>query len=175
MGVSTPYMKLIDVTTGEEIECFEDTVDLSALAIGDVVRVAIGADQYVEELEILADAADVAAGTFNYGGSTPYELVDGSGSGVNAEFRVLLSSVKSKDGNTFVVVPGYNAAADASLAETYTVSESVAVYRIDADAVNAANIVNSSSAGEIIGSGSQHSKVMVYTVEGVIKAVIIFE
>jgi len=175
MGVSTSYIKVMDITTGEEFECFEDTEDLSALAIGDVVRVAIGADQYVEELEILADAADVAAGTFNYGGSTPYELVDGSGSGVNAEFRVLLSTVKSKAGNTFVVVPGYDAAADASLGETYTVSEGVAVYRIDADAVNATNIVNSSSAGEIIGNASQHSKVMVYTVEGAIQAVIIFE
>ena len=174
MGVSTSYIKVMDIITGEEIECFEDTVDLSALAIGDVVRVAIGADQYVEELEILADAAEVAAGTYNYGAGV-YEKVDGSGSGVNAEFRVLISTVKSKDGNTFFVVPGYNAAADASLGETYTVSEGVAVYRIDADAVNAANIVNSSSAGEIVGNSSQHSKVMVYTVEGAIQAVIIFE
>ncbi len=174
MGTETSYIKVMDVTTGAEFECFEETVDLSALAVGDVIRVAIGADQYVEALEVLADASGVAAGTFNYG-TDVYEKIDGSGTGINAEFRVLLSTVKSKDGNTFVVVPGYNAAADASLGETYTVSGDVPVYRIDTAAVNDTNIVNSSSAGEILGSASQHSKVMVYTVEGAIQAVIIFE
>jgi hypothetical protein len=170
----TTRVTLKDVTTGEDVQCYEELIDLDTLEIGDIVRVAIGADSYVEELEVLADATGVAAGTFNYG-SGVYEKIDGSGTGVTAEFRVLISTVKSKSGNTFVVVPGYSAAADASLGETHTVSDGVPVYRIDTTATIETNIVNSSSAGEILGNANQHSKVMVYTVEGAIKAVIIFE
>ncbi len=173
----TTRVTLKDVTTGEDVQCYEDVVDLDTLAIGDVVRVAIGADEYVEELEVLADAAETVAGTFNYGTGV-YEKIDGTGTGVTAEFRVLLSTVKSKSGNTFVVVPGYDATADATLGETYTASEGVPVYKIDTAAVNEANIINSSSSGEIIGHNQQAgnaSKVMIYTVKGTIKAVIIFE
>ena len=170
-------LTLIDVTAGMEeanlVYCYEESVDLSGLEEGDVIRVAIGTDSYVEELEILADAADVVAGSFNFGTGV-FDKIDGSGSGRNAEFRALHGVVKSKDGNTFVVIPGYNASADASTGETYTLTEAVPVYKVLTTA-EAGFKISKSSSGEIYGNSSQHSKVMVYTVEGAIKAVVIFE
>ncbi|MBQ3119153.1 MAG: S-layer homology domain-containing protein [Clostridia bacterium] len=169
-------LTLIDVTLGMDeaslIYCYEDNVDLSGLAEGDVIRVAIGTDAYVEELQILATAADVVAGSFNFEGV--YDKTDGSGSGRNADFRVLHGVVKSKDGNTFVVIPGYNVSADASTGETYTLTDGVPVYKVLTSA-EAGFKISVSSSGEIYGNSSQHSKVMVYTVEGAIKAVVIFE
>lgn len=173
---NTTRIKLKDVTTGEDIECYEDICDLDILEVGDVVRVAIGTDLYVEELEILADASAVVAGTFDYG-TDIYEKTDGSGTGINAEFRVLLSWVSTKTENAFVVVPGYDTTTVTG-SESYIASQEVPVYRIDPDATIETNIVNLSSVGEIVGNNQQAgnaSKVMVYTVKGEIQAVIIFE
>ncbi len=174
----TTRVTLKDVTTGEDVHCYEETIDLDALSVGDVVRVAIGADDYVEELEVLADTSDVVGGNFDYD-PTATEQYWYIGSGATsddkvADFRVIVGTVKYKEGNTFTFVPGYNK--DASVTtETFTVSDGIPVYRIDTTATIETNIVNSSSAGEILGNANQNSRVMVYTVEGAIKAVIIFE
>lgn len=171
------YIKVMDITTGTEHEYYENTIDLDTLAIGDVVRLAIGMDDYVDALEILADADGVVAGTFNYG-SGVYAKYDGDGTGIMAEFRALLATVKSKEGSTFVVVPGYDGSVDNSFGETFTASESLPIFKIDTAAANAANKVKTSSVGELIGyvsDAASASNVLIYTVEGVIKGVIIFE
>lgn len=170
-------LTLIDVTVGmnesDLIYCYEESVDLSGLAEGDVIRVAIGTDNYVEELEILADAADVVAGSFNFGTGI-FDKTDGSGSGRNAEFRALHGVVRSKVDSTFVVIPGYNLGADASTGETYTLTDAVPVYKVLTTA-EAGFKISVSSSGEIYGTTGQNSKVMVYTTEGTLNAVVIFE
>ena len=172
------YIKVMDITTGTEHEYYEDTIDLDTLAIGDVVRLAIGMDDYVDALEILADADGVVAGTFNYG-SGVYAKYDGDDIGsIMAEFRSLIATVKSKDSSTFVVVPGYDGSIDNSFSETFTATESLPIFKIDTAAANAANKVKTSSVGELIGyvsDAASASNVLIYTVEGAIKGVIIFE
>jgi len=169
--VNTTKLTLTDVTNGAEVVCYEDAVSVAALEVGDVVRVAIGADEYIEALEVLADAAEVSAGTFSYAGNyfTSADIQD--------EFRALLGTIRSREGNTFVVIPGYNGGADASTGETYTAAEGIPVYKIDADLAENARI-ETSSTGELLGyitNPEVASRVLVYTVEGVAKAVIIFE
>lgn len=174
------FIKVKDILTGEEVECFEqsDALDLDTLEIGDVVRVAIGADDYVEALEVLADMAGVAAGTFNYSGNYWFTGVGDTTDNLTAEFRVLLGTVRSREGNNFVVIPNFDATIGTSSDESYTVTDSMPIYKIDSNSTTENNRIIESSIGEVIAynpSSASVSKVLVYTVKGVAKALIIFE
>ena len=195
MDNTETFIKVKDVVTGEEVECFESTESLADIEVGDVIRVAIGADDYVDALEVLADLGTVSSDAFDYGTYTYEEVNDegqtvtvtapkywytGSGKpdSATADFRVILGTVRSREGNTFVVVPGYDGSANISFGETYTAADSMPVYKIDINATTEANRVTSASIGEAIGyiaNPSSASNVLVYTVEGVAKALIIFE
>ena len=182
------FIRVKDILTGEEVEGFESSIDLDTLEVGDVVRVAIGADDYVEALEVLADlgttasdkianAETVVAPTFSFSGNYWFTGA-GKPDSATAEFRVLLGTVRSKEGSNFVVVPGYDGNANISAGETYTAAESMPVYKIDINSTTENNRVVSSSIGEVLGyvsNSTAASRVMVYTVEGVAKALIIFE
>jgi len=169
--VETTKMELIDVTAGEDaapIVCYEDATDIDFLEVGDVVRVAIGADEYVEDVEVLADSSSVVAGTFNYNGNYWYIGEGETTDDVTADFRVLLATIYTKGSGTLLVTPGYTASSTGN--ESVVVSDSIPVYKIDTAASENLRIETGSMIDVV-----KNSNVLIYTVEGIAKAIIIFE
>lgn len=186
--VNTTKLTLIDVTAAEGAEpivCYEDARDLDFLEVGDVVRVAIGADEYVEEIEVLADLGTVAsdkiadadpvvAPTFSYSGNYWFLGANKTTDDLTADFRVLLGTAKAKETGTLVVSPGYDGSVQG---ESIVADSSVPVFKIDIDAAENMRI-DSGSISEIItynANAASASRVLVYMVEGTAKAIIIFE
>ena len=182
----TTKMVLIDVTDGSEITCYEDTEDIDFLEVGDIIRVAIGADEYVEDVEVLtdlgtvasdkiADADPVVSPSFNYDGNYWFRGENVTTDDITADFRVLLATVYAKGSGTLLATPGYTAAESGS--ESVVVADTVPVYKIDIDAAENLRI-STGSMGEVIAhnvNSSAASRVLIYMVEGIAKAVIIFE
>lgn len=173
--VETTKMVLVDVTTDEEITCYEDTQSLAAYEVGDIVRVAIGADDYVEEIETLADSSAVVAGTFNYGGNYWYLGAGETTDDVTADFRVVVARVYAKESGTLQATLGYTATSAGS--ESFVVSDSIPVYKIDTAASENLRIERGSMIDVITAypDAGAASRVLIYTVEGVAKAIIVFE
>ncbi len=182
----TTKMTLIDVTDGSEVTCYEDVEDIDFLEVGDVIRLAIGADDYVEDVEVLADLGTVASDkianadpvvppSFDYDGNYWFRGENETTDDVTADFRVLLATVYAKGSGTLLATPGYTAA-DAGN-ESVVAADTVPVYKIDIDATENLRI----STGSMIDVATAYpdpsaaSRVLIYMVEGVAKAVIIFE
>ncbi len=182
----TTKMVLIDVTDGTEITCYEDVEDIDFLEVGDIIRVAIGADEYVEDVEVLADLGTVASDkiadadpvvppSFDYDGNYWFRGENETTDDVTADFRVLLATVYAKGSGTLLTTPGYTAAGTGN--ESVVVSDTVSVYKIDIDATENLRI-STGSMGEVIAhnvNSGAASRVLIYMVEGVAKAIIIFE
>ncbi len=174
------YKKFIlqDVISGVETPCydkdFEGTDALDTLTIGDVVRIAADDDKFVQAVEVLADAEAVAAKTFNYEGV--YVKTQGDDSGTQeAEFRTLIGTIKTRYNYDFTVVGGYDPEANGG--ESYTASQSIPVYMIDTTATLKADKVKTAAVLDLVGTSPDAtlaSKVMLYTSEAQIKAIIIF-
>ena len=184
---STIKLELIDIMSGNTLVCYDNGISgVGALAVGDVVRVAIS-DNYsesleenikcIEALEVLADAEEVKNGTFNYGTGI-YTKTQGSDSGtVSAEFRTLVGTIKSIDGKGFIVVAGYENIGSTT-GEPYTATDSTPVYMYDSLALGEeSNKVTISSIGEVgsYTTPGAASKVMIYTTKGSLKAIVIFK
>lgn len=182
---STIKLELIDIMSGNTVVCYDNEISgVGALAIGDVVRVATS-DNYsetlekdikcIEALEVLADADGVKNGTFNYGAGV-YTKTQGSDSGtLSAEFRTLVGTVKTKEGNGFIVVEGYIGSAQG---EPYTATASTPVYMYDSEALgDDSNKVKISSIDEVgsYATPGAASKVMIYTSNAVLKAIVVFK
>ncbi len=163
LGNTETCIKVMDVTTGNTEEYYENSLDLDTLSIGDVVLLAIGTDKYVDDLFVLADADAVADGSFTYEGGV-YEKIYGNTSGVNADFRALIAKVTVKEGNSFVVKSD-----NSKPTETFNVTESLPMYIVDENA-NETNKVSSASMIDVV----EDARVLVYTVKGNAEAVIIF-
>lgn len=181
VDTSTKKFTLVDVITGTTLECLDNNVAGSAgLNTGDVVRVALTEKEvdevtysFIESLEVLAVATEVA------GGTTPTdELIKTQGAGegtVNAEFRTLIGKVKSKSDMRFTVVSGFNAAA-VGTEPTYTATSTTPVHIIDTAANDINKVQTMKDFNEIQGSVTNElsSTVMIYTSEAALKAIIIF-
>ena len=176
--VQTTKLTLIDVTAPEDAEpivCYEDARDIDFVEVGDIVRVAIGADEYVEDIETLADSSSVVAGTFSYGGNYWYLGAGETTDDVTADFRVVIAKVWAKETGTLQAKPGYTA--EATGAESFAISDSIPVYKIDT-AASENQRIETGSIGEVIAENAirnEGSKVLIYTVEGKTQAIIIFE
>ena len=173
---STKKIELKDITSGSTITCYDNSIaGASTLTAGDVVRVAISEKfsetlnkdaKFIDELEVLADAETVADGTY----STYIKTQD--------SFRTLIGTVKAKekDNSGFMLVKGYNGeSVDGE--ESYGVTSSTPIYMISVDVSSGFNEVSTSNMSEI-GSYTQaglNSRVMIYTYEGLLKAIIIFK
>ena len=172
--VETTKIVLIDVTTGEETIGYEDSISLASYEVGDVVRVAICADNYVEDIELLADSSAVVAGTFNYGGNYWYLGAGETTDDVTADFRVVIATVYAKEPGTLAATLGYSASAAGC--ESFVVSDSIPVYKIDTAASENLRIKIGSMSDVVPGNMSTilPSRVLIYTVEGMPKAFIVF-
>lgn len=177
VDTSTKRFELTDVITGETIECYDNSIAGTAdLLIGDVVRVAYAEEtvegreqpeKFIEVLEILADAEEVAAGTFDYGTGV-YIKTQGEGSGIGYDFRVLIGAVKTKATGSINPVAGYDTT---TTPEAYGISSSTPIYIID----TAANDSNRVSSGATIDEVATNGRILLYTVDAQIKAVVYFK
>ena len=127
-----------------------------------------------EAIEIVADSADVATGTFEYS-SGVYIATDGTRTDRTAAYRTLVGIVKRISGNSFVVVPGYSAGVDATLEEGYEYSSSVKVYEVRT-AENELSRVSLSEYSQLLTeSTGTPSKIMLYTVNNTVQGIVIFK
>jgi len=179
-GAQTKKYTLMNLETGEESECYDGdhtgTEAVDSLLVGDVIRVALDSEKYVDEIQVLADAEDIVADTFTYTGN--YSMTDGSGSGRAAEFRSLIATVKSKSGNDFVVLPGYSVSGSESLEETYTYSSEIKVYMVDTAETEAASRAKEVTFGEVLSNNYQpgnESTILVITRTNGLKGIVIFK
>lgn len=179
-NTATKKFELANIETGETVYCYDGdhtgTGALDTLLVGDVIRVALDSDMYVDEIQVLANAVQVVADGFTYTGN--YFMTDGSGSGRAAEFRSLIATVKSTSGNDFVVLPGYSVSGAASSEETYTYSSDVKVYLVDTNETEAVSRVKEVLFAEVIGESNQSgnaSTILVYTRSNNLKGIVIFK
>lgn len=177
VDTSTKKFELTDVLTGATIECYDNNITGTAdLLIGDVVRVAYNEEtvegreapeKFIEVLEILADAEEVAAGTFDYG-TDVYIKTQGEGSGIGYDFRILIGAVKTKAPGSLNPVAGYDTTATA---EAYGINSSTPIYIID----TAANGANRVTSGATVDEIATNGHILLYTVDAQIKAVVYFK
>jgi len=179
-NTATKKIELTNLETGEKSDCYDGdhagTGAVDTLLVGDVIRVALDGDLYVDEIQVLANAVQVVADGFTYTGN--YYLEDGSGSGRAAEFRSLIATVKSTSGNDFVVLPGYSVSGAASSEETYTYSSDVKVYLVDTNETEAVSRAKEVLFAEVIGESNQSgnaSTILVYTRSNNLKGIVIFK
>ncbi len=179
-GEERYHLRLKNIATGEENDYYDDgvagTEALADLVAGDIIRIAADDEGNIEKLQVVAIASEVAAKTFGSSASD-WIIEDGDGEGLDAEFRILIGTVNSKEGNIFTVVPGYsyNAATDADKVESH--STSVTPYIIDTAANETARI-DTGVIGDLVPRNVQHdnaSRVLIYMEENEIKALVIFE
>ncbi len=171
-GTVKSYLTLKNIVNGEEGEYYNEgltgTEALNTLVVGDVIRISADGENNIEKVQVVAIAAQVAAGT--YGDSDSWIITDGDGEGLDADFRILIGTVRTKEGNNFTVVPGYNTA-DTTKVEGH--SASVIPYIVDTDANE--NIRIDTGVVADLQVGANGSRVLIYMEENVIKALVIFE
>ena len=165
------YLDLVGVD-GTEMTVYYDgrtgTEIFASVVAGDIVRVAADSDGLTDQIEIIATAQSVMAGTL-----TPLFKVDGTNDDttdqVDAPFRTLFGLVRSTDGSYINVA---NSLTSTSVAgEPFAYETGVNVYRVDHDAESKELTVRAAEFSDIeIGT-----KVMVYTVDGKLMAIIIFD
>ena len=88
----------------------------------------------------------------------------------------MIGLVRSANNNNLLLAPSFNAA-DATISEPFTYSESVKIYLVDADAPAEELVITPADFIDIIGHEQQAgsaSKVMVYTADGKLKSIVIF-
>lgn len=158
--------KLLDVTTNEEIFCYDNgitgTEALATVVAGDIIRVAISDEGYVEDVEVLADAANVIASTFSP------TLVE-SDADADADFRSVIATIKSVEGNYFKAVEGYNSSAPGEV--SYEKLSTTSIYLVD----TAETGVRMVQKLDGLGRDYAGSKALIYTSDAKVKAIIIFQ
>lgn len=143
---------------------------------GDIVKVSVDGQSQIDEIMLIARAADVvsgAQGAYYYGEGNDADTP-------NAEHRFYLGTVRVKDtvsGNTMVVTPKYVDDADfsdESLDETYSdVPDNILV--IDTQTTNENRRVDSAMFGDINAAvDGEASKIFMYTSYNKIKMLVIF-
>lgn len=164
--------KLLDVTTNKDVYCYDNgitgTEALATIVEGDIIRVAISDEGYVEDVEVLADAADVLGEGFTYDGGV-YEIIDGSGTGISADFRSVIATIKSIEDNYFKAVEGYNV--NASDGVSYEKLSTTSIYEIN----TAETGVRMVQKLDGLGRDYVESKVLIYTSDAKVKTIIIFK
>lgn len=171
-GTEKSYIRLKNIVTGAEDDYYNEgllgTEALNSLVVGDVIRISADGENTIEKVQVVAIAAQVAAGT--YGTSDNWIIEDGDGEGLDAEFRILIGTVKSKGGDIFKVVPGF----DTSVTEGEESHEATVIpYIVDVDANENIRIDTGIVADLQVGANA--SRVLIYMEENVIKALVIFE
>lgn len=176
MNQSRKKLTLVGVD-GTEMTVYDDgragTSAISTVSVGDIIRVAADTDNLVDAIELIATADSVINQTL-----TPLFKVDGnvdnSVDDRTAPFRVMFGKVRSATANNLMLAPTFNATSSV-IEETYAYTDSVKIYAVDPSSERAP--VTESVFAEIIGHTQQAgnaSNVMVYTVDGTIKAIVIF-
>lgn len=166
-------------TDGVTTEVYDDgrqgTELMATLQIGDVIRVATDDLKLVDAIELLASATAVANGTqpgFVKWAGTSSTTVDDR----EAPFRVVLGMVESAASNNIVIKPSFNTNENVTT-ENYAYTDGVKLFLIDTKTTNQNLIVTETVFGEIAGRIQQPgnaSKLMVYTADAQVKAMIIF-
>lgn len=176
MNQSRKKLTLVGVD-GTELVVYDDgrpgTSAISTVTTGDIIRVAADGDNLVDAIEVIAKAADVIGEThspmFKVDGN-----VDNSVDDRTAPFRVMFGKVRSATSNTLKIAPTFNATVSAT-EEIYNYTDSVKIYAVDPSSERLP--VTEAVFAEIIGHAQQAgnaSNVMVYTVDGTIKAIVLF-
>ena len=176
MEQSRKKLTLVGVD-GTEMTVYDDgragTSAISTVAVGDVIRVAADSDSLVDAIEVLATADSVVNQTL-----TPLFKVDGnvdnSVDDRTAPFRVMFGKVRSATANTLMLAPTFSATSSVT-EETYAYTDSVKIYTITRSLERAP--ISEAVFAEIIGHAQQNgngSNVMVYTADGIIKAIVVF-
>lgn len=165
---------LVDVTKGVDasIKVYDDDRDgtdiLSTVAEGDIIRVAVDSDKMIDAVEIVAIGEKIVSGT-----QAGFVKVDGTSDSadIEAPYRVVLGLAHNATSGTLVMAPSFDYPTDKTI-ENFTYTDSVKVYKIDMDKVGKNSFVEECAFNEIVGLTS---KVMVYTNDGDVVAMIIFE
>ena len=176
MDQSRTRLNLVGVD-GTEMSVYDDgrvgTSAIATVAVGDVIRVAADGDNLVDAIEVLATADSVVNETL-----TPMFQIDGNADNSvddrTAPFRVMFGKVRSASSNTLMLAPTFSATSNVT-EETYSYTDSVKIYSITRSLEK--NPVTETVFAEIIGHSQQSgsgSNVMVYTADGIIKAIVIF-
>lgn len=162
---------------GTEHVVYDDGRDgteiISDIAVGDVIRVAADSEKKVNAIQLVAAAADIVSGD-----QEGFIKVEGTTDeyDMEAPYRVILGLVHNVTANTktLVIAPSFDSSDRDE--ETHTYVDGVKVYLVDTK--NERVPVAESNFGEIIGYNQQNSnasKVMIYTADGDVEAMIIFK
>lgn len=183
-NITSEYYKLENIVTGQTLECYKGSNNVggfvvSELEVGDVIRVALDDNDYIEAIEYAADRSAVAAGSFAYtvNGNTTYTMTQGEGYGTNADYCTRIGVVKVKSGDSFVLVAGYRSSNEDMETENFTVKDETPIYEVDLTkttkvyTVTSGNIVSSGGATE----SDPMTRMMIYTKDGNIQAIVIFK
>lgn len=163
--------------SGEEIDCFDNGVSdtsIDDLVPGDVVRVSLDSDNVIQNMDIVAVAADVLSES-----QKPGVTVDGTVTDGSASYHVGIGTVDDYDNGTLAVALAYvnGNELDTSKINTVNITGSTKVYTVDTSKskvqINESLIEDVQAFKNV--TDNTASKVLIYSSYNSCKLVIIFK
>ncbi len=138
---------------------------LASVVAGDIIRVAYDDNNLIDAIESVATASAILAGTQS---TTPQ--FDGVASDAyDAPLRILIGLAHSSASSALQMEPSFVTSAVPT--ETFTNCNQARVYVVDSSKADRNDYVSEATAGSVVNL----SKIMVYTKDGVVQSIVIFE